>query len=307
MKKIYLLALAACVVTLSVNAQLIVDDFEFYTLGNMADQNPTVWSNWSQDPAGSLGENILVVDDTAIGVQAGFIGPSSGQDALFYFDGAANGLTSGDYTVVWWYFIPAGQEGYFNIQGTLPPVGTPLSGVWNTGDIYFETDGTVTDTQPFDPTNYPQDAWFQVSVYFDLDAAGGPTYQLTADGNVVHGTPVPFQTDGVLGAIDFFSASGGTMSWIDDMTFQVGPLLAVDDVFAANNFSVYPNPVTDILNIRSANSVDAIAVYDVLGKLVLSTTPEIISPSINMSALNSGVYLVRVTIGDASKTVKVIR
>jgi hypothetical protein len=305
MKKIYLLAFAACALTLSVNAQLIEDDFEFYTLGNMADQNPTVWSNWSQDPAGSLGENILVVDDEAIGTQSGFIGPASGQDALFYFDGAANGLTSGDYTVVWWYYIPAGQEGYFNIQGTLPAVGTPLSGVWNTGDIYFNTDGMTSDTAGGDPVAFPFDTWFQVSVYFDLDA--GPTYAMTANGNLHHTTPQPFQTDGVLGAIDFFSASGDTMSWIDDMLFQVGPLLAVDDVFAANNFSVYPNPVTDILNIRSANSVDAIAVYDVLGKLVLSTTPDAISPSIDMSALNSGVYLVRVTIGDASKTVKVIR
>ena len=67
------------------------------------------------------------------------------------------------------------------------------------------------------------------------------------------------------------------------------------------------NPVRDILNISSKAAVDIITVYDILGKIVLQDQPDVISPSINMGALASGAYLVNVTIGNASKTIKIIK
>ena len=91
----------------------------------------------------------------------------------------------------------------------------------------------------------------------------------------------------------------------DDVVCAKG-LLGVED-FSASKFSVYPNPVTDVLNVKSAASVDNITVYDLLGKVVLQENPGKISPAINMSNLASGAYLVKVTIGNSSKTVKVIK
>lgn len=309
MKKFYLLALAACALTLSVNAQIIIeDDFEFYTLGDMGLQNTAVWSTWSGVP--DDGSNILVVDDITIETTAGFIPGATTSDCLLLL----GNQTSGDYTVRWETYITAGSEGYFNIQGETEDPGTGFqgagnggSGVYNSSNIYYNkgaaAPGEFVDDTTGETGTYPEDAWFTTSIYVDVDAL---TYEITIDGTLVHAVPVPFQADATLGAIDLFTISTGNAMWIDDFEFWNGVPLGIDD-FAANNFSVYPNPVTDILNIRSTASVDAIAVYDVLGKLVLATTPGIISPSIDMSALNSGVYLVKVTIGDASKTVKVIR
>ncbi|TDI76714.1 MAG: hypothetical protein E2O83_09125, partial [Bacteroidetes bacterium] len=72
MKRFYLLTLAACALTLSVNAQIIIeDDFEFYTLGDMGLQNTAVWSTWDGEP--DDGFNILVVDDITIETKAGFV------------------------------------------------------------------------------------------------------------------------------------------------------------------------------------------------------------------------------------------
>ena len=88
--------------------------------------------------------------------------------------------------------------------------------------------------------------------------------------------------------------------------FDSGNLLGSND-FEANSFRFYPNPVKDVLNINTVSIVDVITVYDVLGKVVLQANPDTISPSIEMSALSSGAYLVQVTIGNASKTVKVIK
>ena len=92
---------------------------------------------------------------------------------------------------------------------------------------------------------------------------------------------------------------------MDDVTYIVG-ILGNDD-FSASNFTVFPNPLQDVLNIRSPNPVDRIEIYDLLGKLLLKVTPEVVSPSIDMSSLNSGAYLVKVAIGGAFKIVKVIK
>ena len=122
---------------------------------------------------------------------------------------------------------------------------------------------------------------------------------------MVNLTPVPFQADTTLGGINFFTISANNSMWLDNILFVEG-VLGNDD-FRANNFSIYPNPIIDVLNIRSANVVDAIAIYDVSGKLIIETAPDIISPSINVNTLTSGVYLVKITIGDDSKTVKVVK
>ena len=95
--------------------------------------------------------------------------------------------------------------------------------------------------------------------------------------------------------------------FFDDITLFKGDItLGVND-FSADKFSVYPNPVTDVLNIVSKVAVDNVTVYDILGKVVLQENPGKISPAINMSNLASGAYLVKVTIGNSSKTVKVIK
>ena len=110
----------------------------------------------------------------------------------------------------------------------------------------------------------------------------------------------------LLGGIRFFSIDGNNDLYIDDVVYGDNIIAAVDD-FSADVFSVYPNPVRDVLNISSKVAVDFITVYDILGNIILQAQPDVISPSINMSALQSGTYLVNITIGNASKTIKVIK
>jgi hypothetical protein len=95
--------------------------------------------------------------------------------------------------------------------------------------------------------------------------------------------------------------------YIDDVVLYNGNITVGVDEFSDNKFSVYPNPVKDMLNIKSINAVDNVIVYDILGKVVLQENPGTISPAINMSNLASGSYLVKVTIGDSSKTVKILK
>ena len=307
MKNFYLVILAIFTLIFSTHSQIIEDDFEFYVLGDMGIQNPSVWSVWNGDPA--AGGGIIVAEGN--GGQIGYIGPNSFQDALLLL----NNQTSGIYFLEFEMFISTGSTAYFNIQGeTETNVGTGYqgagaggAGVFNSGNLYFNNAGGAPGVFEDDATGetgfYPEEEWFPVFVEIDVDAA---TYLISIDGMLVHVAPVPFQGDTTLGAIDFFSIDANNNYWIDNVIFWDGVIIGTED-FSTTNFGVYPNPVQDVLNIRSIATIDTIAIYDVLGKLVQMVTPETISPSIDMTTLSSGVYLVKVTIGDASKTFKVIK
>ena len=71
-------------------------------------------------------------------------------------------------------------------------------------------------------------------------------------------------------------------------------------------FSVYPNPVTSgYVTISSpSNGEKNIAVYDILGKQVMNTT--ITSDRLNVSQLNSGIYMLNISENGISSTKKLV-
>jgi hypothetical protein len=303
MKKIYFLAIAALAFSFSVNAQLIEDDMEFYTLGEMGTQNPSVWTSWTND-GGAANDGFVVTDAQS----------NSGTKSLVAVGGEARdplmllgNQTTGDYTVVWEFYIPSGKEGYFNIQGEIPATGTPLSGVWNSGDIYFNeaagNPGGVTDSNgDMSMLSFNHDEWFTVTLYVDVDAL---TYQMSIGGNTSPAIDFQATGDTTLGGLNFYPGSASSEMYVDDALYVEGTL--GNDDFSTVQVSVYPNPVKDVLNITSVEAVNSVTVYDILGKVVLQAQPNAVSPSINMSALSSGAYLVQVKIGNASKTIKVVK
>lgn len=295
MKRIYLLAMALCAFAFNSNAQLIDDNMDFYNPGPMGDQAPW-WTTWS-GVTGTDEDIQVVTDQSNTAPQSGFIGPGGAvPDALLLL----GNQTSGQYTVQWQMYVPSGATGYWNIQEDETP------GIqWN-ADFYVDVTGSggsagkVQHDQSGQEADYPNDQWFVVRQDIDLDAA---TFSVWIDGNVLL-TDEPYPGS-QLGSIDFFSIDANNSYYVDDVLYNDGFLGASD--FDSAVFSVYPNPVQDILNINTAATVDAITVYDVLGKVVLQAQPDSVSPSINMSALSSGAYMVQITIGDATKTVKVVK
>lgn len=74
-------------------------------------------------------------------------------------------------------------------------------------------------------------------------------------------------------------------------------------------FAIYPNPTnTGSVNIVSASSSNFgninVAVYDVLGKQVINKT--MTSEKLNVSSLNTGVYIMKITQGKATSTKKLV-
>ena len=300
MKKIYLFLIAIAFVSFDSNAQLIDDDFELYFAGPIGNQNPTVWRTWSGTPNDA--EDLEIIEGFSnSGDKSGFVGSNGTQDVVLQL----GNLTSGLHTLQFQMYLNSGSTGYFNIQGEVPS--GPMAGVFNSGNIFFNELGVTPGEGAEDGANattftYPEDTWFPVTIVFDLDFS---TYQMSVDGNLVHATPVFFTADGTLGGIDFFSVNDNNAYYIDDVIFVEGNLSSTS--FEQNTFRVYPNPVQDRLNIETTATVSEVIVYNVLGKVVLQSRPDRISPSIDMSSLGSGAYLVNVTIDGVSNTVKVLK
>lgn len=302
MKKIYLMAIAIGAFAFTSNAQF-TDNFDSYSQGPLFN---SLWTTWDGNDDGA--QNIEVSAAQSLSAPfSGFIGPGAAtggpQDAILDFGGvASNG--SGIWTAQWMMYIPTGNSGYFNIQGNVTP-NANANLQFLSGDIYFNeangTPGEGDDDNGGGTFTFPHDAWFLVKIVCDTDAQ---TYSLQVDSTEIPAVDYNAASDGFAG-IDFFAAEPETTYYIDDVQLAQG-LLGVDD-FSADNFSVYPNPVRDILNIQTTKTVESVVIYDVLGKVVVSTQPDAISPRIDMSELSSGAYMVNVTIDGASKTVKVIK
>jgi hypothetical protein len=82
--------------------------------------------------------------------------------------------------------------------------------------------------------------------------------------------------------------------------------LSIDDV-TTTNFKFYPNPASTSKLEFAINQSTAVQIYDILGKLIISKT---ISPSknwINISTLNKGIYLVKMTVNKQTTIKKLIR
>jgi hypothetical protein len=85
--------------------------------------------------------------------------------------------------------------------------------------------------------------------------------------------------------------------------------LGTSDFEFSNYFSVYPNPVNDILNIGLKNSIEvqSMAVYDILGQLVIAVPNAQTISKIDVSKLTTGNYFLKTNTDKGTSSVKFIK
>ena len=74
-----------------------------------------------------------------------------------------------------------------------------------------------------------------------------------------------------------------------------------------NTFKVYPNPTLGDWTVKAQNTIQAIHVFDILGKEVFASKPNNTEAIISTDALRTGVYFAKVTSNNVEKTVKLIK
>lgn len=85
--------------------------------------------------------------------------------------------------------------------------------------------------------------------------------------------------------------------------------LSIQDKFLQDNFAIYPNPVTDVINVSFPEvlSTASIELYNVLGVQVLEKKVSLTNPQVDVSNLNAGVYILTISSEGISNSFKVIK
>lgn len=186
----------------------------------------------------------------------------------------------------------------------------PACASYSGGDVWYAVtvpaDGNLTIETNADPTGAGGDSGMAVYTgtcgalaLFECDDDDSPdgTYSLVsieaADGLANQTVYVRVWEYGNNATIDFqVSAYSATLS---------------TNSFELNGFKYYPNPVNDMLSLEAQNNIQNVSVYNMLGQEVVRISPNMVETQVDMSALQVGAYFVKVTINNATKTIKVLK
>jgi len=84
-------------------------------------------------------------------------------------------------------------------------------------------------------------------------------------------------------------------------------VLSIGDFESQSLFNYYPNPVNNQLSLRAQANIQNVAVYNMLGQEVITAQPNTMDSDVDMSALQTGAYFVKVTINGNTETIRVIK
>ncbi|NRR92669.1 fibronectin type III domain-containing protein [Winogradskyella undariae] len=95
-------------------------------------------------------------------------------------------------------------------------------------------------------------------------------------------------------------------AYLDNLTFGEESTLSVND-YLFSGFSFRPNPVKNQLFLNNTTMIDQISIIDVTGRLLQTEVINNENSTIDMSYLPSAMYFVEVKVGEATRTIKVLK
>src|SRR5690606_16234544 len=98
-------------------------------------------------------------------------------------------------------------------------------------------------------------------------------------------------TSGSSTVIDLFNRGADQVAW----SSVSGGTVGISEN-AMEGFAYYPNPTTDVLSLKSVNSIDSVSIYNLLGQKVLDTEIGATDSNISLSGLTAGTYIMKVTV-----------
>jgi len=153
------------------------------------------------------------------------------------------------------------------------------------------------------------DLMASVTINANMESTFDFLYVTDGAGNVLND-----ETTGVFTDATYYSSDGViSVQVVNDESIENGDVILTFECVAlsitdSNIFEmiIYPNPSDgDFVVIQTTvNGVKHVEVFDIIGKRLINTSVSV--DTLDISTLNSGIYLVKVTIDGQSKTVKLV-
>ncbi|SDS66053.1 T9SS type A sorting domain-containing protein [Winogradskyella sediminis] len=144
------------------------------------------------------------------------------------------------------------------------------------------------------------------SYNFNIGISNPPTQTIVGveSGDSITGFAVNTTYYWSIDVVNCFGQTTTTNVW----SFTTDDVLSIEDNELETPLSVHPNPTSGILNIKSTQNIDSINVFNLLGQNVASFSKNaIIDSSIDLSDLSNGLYLVKITAGENTETLRVTK
>ena len=207
-------------------------------------------------------------------------------------------------------YFSFGQVDLYDNQGNvIHTVDTKVSGtsiamVTN----YYPT--AVNDTVTHNLSSLPNLSPFLIDVLandFDLDNDSIEIDTVLSTNAIVVGKMIMYDPSLNGAAPDTFSYVT-TDAWgdVDTATVFLDFLTSVNEIEQFES-SIYPNPVNDILNIRTGNAtIENIQIIDLTGRLVKTIIPVSNQTQVNVAEFNAGIYFVQITVNGKVETHRLV-
>lgn len=106
--------------------------------------------------------------------------------------------------------------------------------------------------------------------------------------------------------VDDLDCANNAEGWNKDSWAEYSEICVLGLVnHIASQILIYPNPTKDLIYIESNNTINAVKIFDTLGRLVLEQNNP--SNQLDICNLSSGLLFVKIKIDNGSLTKKVIK
>ncbi|MBU3661574.1 MAG: T9SS type A sorting domain-containing protein [Bacteroidetes bacterium] len=105
----------------------------------------------------------------------------------------------------------------------------------------------------------------------------------------------------------FASAPAGTsIIYVDNVLFSKKPATGIASI-EKEVMGVYPNPASNSLTIHTTKEIQSVVIYNALGQVVLTASPNTNDVNLDIASLTNGFYTVKATINGVATFKKIIK
>jgi hypothetical protein len=146
----------------------------------------------------------------------------------------------------------------------------------------------------------------QQSLTIPIPANTAGTWQDIEFNIAAPSTALATEYNGLIIRFDYNSPNGGPyppgkITYFDALQVPISAKLSIEEQNAFN-FKLYPNPVKNVLHIKSQEPLKNIKVYDIMGRKTLDINNPL--ESIDISSLNTGLYVLKLEANNGGLSVQ---